>query len=405
VTKARPLATGGASIALAVLAVVLIGATLRPALTAVGPLLHPIGTDLGLAPVALGLLTSIPLLAFATVSPLVPLLTRRWGMDRTVLVATVVLTAAIVLRSLPGGQLTLWAGTALTGAAIAVGNVCVPALLKRDFPHEVPRMTAVYSTALGGTAALASGLAVPVADRYGWRVALGGWALLSLVTAVVLVSRRHGAPAVPRVVVPPTGDRTLWTSAVAWQVTGFMATQACTFYLLVTWLPTILVERGVDPVTSGWTLFLYQIVGLPAGLVAGAIMRGRADHRVLGVGVSAALALAVGGLLLVPAWTPGWVVLAGCSGGSSLVVALALIGERTRHAGDAARLSGMVQSVGYLLAIVGPLGAGWAVQLSSSWTPALVGVIVVAGIQLVLSLLVGRDRKVGPRPTAEVSAR
>jgi CP family cyanate transporter-like MFS transporter len=194
----------------------------------------------------------------------------------------------------------------------------------------------------------------------------------------------------------------MWSSAVAWQVTAFMATQATTFYLLVTWLPTIEVSRGVSPGIAGWHLFLYQLVGIPAGLVVTVFMRGRADHRLVGVAVSIPVVLGAAGLLLAPSWLLVWVVLAGLGGGSSLVVALALVGERVRSAGHTAQLSGMVQSIGYLLAVAGPLGAGLLFRLTAGWSATLVAVGAVAALQLVVALFVGRPRFTHPSDTRAV---
>ncbi|WP_375423094.1 MFS transporter [uncultured Friedmanniella sp.] len=188
----------------------------------------------------------------------------------------------------------------------------------------------------------------------------------------------------------------MWSSSVAWQVTAFMATQATTFYLLVTWLPTIEVSRGVSSTTAGWHLVLYQLIGIPAGLGVTAFMRARADHRLVGVAVSVPVLLGALGLLLAPSWLLVWVVLAGLGGGSSLVVALALVGERVRSARHTAQLSGMVQSVGYLLAVAGPLGAGLLFRLTAGWSSTLVAVAVVAALQAVVALFVGRPRFTHP---------
>ncbi len=376
-------------------AVLLIGANLRPAITAVGPLVDRIGADLDLRPSALGLLGSIPLFAFALVSPLVHQLSRRFGSDRLLVASTLLLAAATVLRSLPGGATSLWVGTILIGAFVAVGNVIVPAVIKRDFSSEVPRVTGLYSAMLGGTSAFASGLALPVADAAGWRVALGFWAVLSVIAALVWLPRMRGgvrgADPAPAVAGPTSR---MWTSPTAWQVTGVMATQATTYFMLVTWLPSIEIARGVDPVAAGWETFVYQIVGLVAGVVVTFFMRGRTDHRAVGVVISVFLIVGVAGMLVAPALSVLWIVLAGLSGGSSLVIALALVGERTRSTADAGRLSGMAQSIGYLLAVIGPAGAGLLFDATGSWTAPLLGVIAVTVVQIVVCLLAGRDRSI-----------
>ncbi|RYZ28955.1 MAG: MFS transporter, partial [Propionibacteriaceae bacterium] len=217
------------------LSLLVVAANLRPTLTALGPVLAQVGADTGLSPSALGLLGSVPLLAFAGVSPFVQLPSRRWGPDHTVFAATIVMLAATVVRSLPGQTVSLWAGTIALGAGIAVCNVLVPALVKRDFPGEVPLMTGAYTATLSLSAALASGLALPIADRGGWRVGIGVWALVGVLALVAWLPRlrRHGRDDAVPGPLPGAPERTgasVWRSPLAWQVTAFMGTQAIFFY-------------------------------------------------------------------------------------------------------------------------------------------------------------------------------
>ncbi|MGI3782328.1 MAG: MFS transporter [Janthinobacterium lividum] len=373
-----------------------VAANLRPTLTALGPVIALVGADTGLSPSTLGLLGSVPLLAFAGVSPFVQLPSRRWGPDRTVFGAMVVMLVATVVRSLPGPTVSLWAGTVALGAGIAVCNVLVPALVKRDFAREVPLMTGAYTATLSLSAALASGLSLPIADRGGWRLGIGVWALVGVLALVAWLPRlrRHGRDVAVTVAMPGAPARTgasVWRSPLAWQVTTFMGTQAIFFYLMVTWLPSIEVARGVTPVRAGWDLFLFQATGIAGGLLVSLAMRGRRDHRLAGAGVSVGMALSMLGLLLLPGLGVLWLVLAGLSSGASLVVALSLVAERSRSTADAAQLSGMVQSIGYLLGIIGPIGAGALFQATGGWGSTLVAVVGVNLVQLVVSLFAGRD--------------
>lgn len=400
-TTAAPATARGLSTLALGFSLLVVAANLRPTLTALGPVLGLVADDTGLSPSALGLLGSVPLLAFAGVSPFVQLLSRRWGPDHTVFAATAVMLLATVLRSLPGQTVTLWAGTIALGAGIAVCNVLVPALVKRDFPREVPLMTGAYTATLSLSAALASGLALPIGERGGWRVGIAVWSVVGVLALVAWLPRlrRHERDEpVPVAVTLPTADasrtgrgRSMWRSPLAWQVTAFMGTQAIFFYLLVTWLPSIEVARGVGPVAAGWHLFLFQATGIAGGLLVSLAMRGRRDYRVAGVALSAGMAVSMLGLLLLPDLDLLWLVLAGLSSGASLVVALSLVAERSRTTADAARLSGMVQSIGYLLGIIGPIGAGALFEATGTWGAVLVGVVVVNSVQLVVSLLAGRD--------------
>jgi hypothetical protein len=81
------------------LGIVLLAANLRSALTSVAPLIGQIRTDTGISNGVAGLLTILPLLAFGVLSPIVPWVARRFGMERMLLASLLVLAAGIMLRS------------------------------------------------------------------------------------------------------------------------------------------------------------------------------------------------------------------------------------------------------------------------------------------------------------------
>jgi len=386
-----------------VLGVVLVAAGMRPALTSVGPVLDRIGLDTGLGPTGLGLLGAVPLLAFAAVSPLVHRISRRRGIDATLLAALVLLVLGLAFRSTPG-PVPLWTGTMIIGTAIAVINVLLPAVVKRDFPGHVPRTTAGYTAVMNGVAAAASGLSVPLADLLpvGWRGALAVWATPALIAAVAwliriraLRDRARAAGALPRPV-QETPGRTVWRSATAWQVTLTMGLQSTIFYVLVTWLPAIETDRGISDVVAGLHLLIFQVAGMAAGLAVGSTLSRWRDQRAVGVIIAAGMIIAMTGILVVPAGIVLWVAIAGACSGTSIMLALSLIGLRTRTATQTARLSGMVQSAGYLMAAGGPVTAGLLHGLTGDWQAVLLLVIALAVGHGVAGYLAGRNRYTHP---------
>src|SRR5215213_11446207 len=144
-----------------VLGILLLAANLRPALTSVAPLIGEIRADTGVSNGVAGLLTTLPLLAFGLLSPAAPRLAFRFGVERALLASLLALAAGILVRS-ADAVVALFLGTAVLGAAIAVGNVLLPGIVKREFPGRAGLMTSVYSTALGVSAALAAGASVPI---------------------------------------------------------------------------------------------------------------------------------------------------------------------------------------------------------------------------------------------------
>jgi CP family cyanate transporter-like MFS transporter len=371
----------------------LLAANLRGALTAVGPLLETIRADLGLTAGEAGFIGTLPLLTFAAVSPQVPRLARRVGTDQLLWVALLALAVGIVLRSLPVTGL-LWVGTVLLGAAIAMGNVLLPSLIKRDFPDHVSAMTGVYTAVIGIMAATAAGVAVPLAGVLpgGWRTSLGCWAGFVLVALAVWTPRLSRKRVTP---VPGTGSAaTPWRSPLAWECAAFMALSACGFYTVLSWYPSILHSHGTSETTAGWLLFAYQLVGVLMSLVVPLLLTRTRDQRAVAA-VSSLLAMAgYLGLLLAPGLAVVWVLVTGVGAGALFFLALAFFSLRAADPRSSAALSGMGQSIGYLVAAVGPTAFGALHDATGGWRVPLSVLVGVAALHTVVGLRAGRDAHV-----------
>ncbi len=409
-----------------IVAVCLVAANMRPTITAIGPLLDQIGRDTGMALGTLGFITAVPLIAWAVVSPLAHGLSRRFGLSRVVLWALVLLAIGTAVRSLPGPATSLWIGTALIGVALAIANVLMPAAVKRDFSTaRLTAMMAVYTALLGGIGAVSSGVVVPLSHLAeggaGWRVALlvSGGALLPLAIVVwawaardagptrvdAVHSARRGAgmrardagPTRRGAGIPRRGTGILrrgtgvWTDPLAWLVALYMGLQSCAFYMLVTWLAAISTSIGRSAVQAGFDVMFYQLLSLVGSLVLPAVLRGRAQ-RWVPAAIPVLGAAGTVGLMLAPDAILVWVAALGLFGGLSLAMALTLLAQRARDHEAAAALSGMAQSVGYLLAAIGPVAFGAAHAASGGWLGSLLLLLAVMLGLIVTGVSVGRDR-------------
>jgi MFS transporter, CP family, cyanate transporter len=373
--------------------VFLVALSLRPALTAVGPVLPRIGADEQLGEGALGLLGTLPLLAFAAASPVVHRLSRRHGMERAVFVSLLILAASSVVRSYTG-QVGLWAGTVLIGASIAVGNVLVPVIIKRDYAGHVSRATGVYTAFITGGAAMASIVAVPIADAVDWRLSLAIWGGLAVLIAAIWLPRTLSpAPLPPPITSDDAARVSVWRQPMAWLVTGFMGLQSTSFYLLVNWLPTIEISTGISERTTGVHLFLFQVFGLIGGLSIPRLMKHPTSQRAGAVTASIPILVALLGLLLAPGLALVWAIVAGLGQGAALVAALTLISIRGRTHHETTQLSGMAQAVGYLLAAGGPVLAGFLTEHTGSWDTTLIVFAALSLVQITLGVAAGRDTR------------
>ncbi|THJ66753.1 CynX/NimT family MFS transporter [Arthrobacter echini] len=395
----RRMPVDSARLGAAFIGVLLIAVNLRVSFISVGPVLENISADLGLSSPAAGLLTGLPLIAFAAFSPVAPGFAARLGLDRALWLSLLILAAGIVLRSLPVPGL-IWAGTALIGVAIAFLNVLLPSLVKRDFPLRVSQVTGIYTAAQATMAAIGAAVVVPVAQTSpaGWRLALGIWVGVALIAMAVLLPWMYrGDQGAVRSAAPELAYRSPWASALGWQVTVFMGLQSIGYYVLMAWLPTIERSRGVPASTAGFHLSVFLLISVFASLAAGWVLHRGRDQRLVAATTSALMVATFLGLAFAPGLTLLWVVLGSIGCGSLIVVALSLFSLRSVNFSQAASLSGMAQSVGYGLAAVGPVLFGALRDLSGDWTLPLV---VTAGIMVVLTflaVLAGRDRVIGLR--------
>ena len=376
--------------------IVLIALNLRPTLAALGPLVSDIRLDTGLSNAALGLLTTLPLLAFGVVSTLTSLLTRRWGLEGTLGFALLLLAAGTLLRVIPTVP-ALFGGTLLLGIAIAFGNVLLPSLVKRDFPERTGLMTSVYSSAMGIGATVGAGSSIPLAEGLGlgWRWTLGAWALLALIAFVVWLPqlRDRTLPRYAGSLADALKD--LGRSRLAWSVALFMGLQSLSFYVMLAWLPEILQGRGASAGYAGWMLALSQGTGILGTLLFPTWAERLRDQRRIVWALAGLETVALVGLLF-PGTTlaPLWVGLLGFALGGTFGLSLLFIVLRTTDPETATELSGMAQSIGYLLASVGPALFGWVHDLTAGWIVPLVGLMAVVVAKLLAGLGAGRPQEV-----------
>ncbi len=373
--------------------IVLIGANLRAPLTSVGALIPIIRDDLGVSNALVGTITTIPLLAFALVSPFVPKIANRFGMERTILVSMVILIIGIILRSMTG-VITLFSGTMLIGVGIAFGNVLIPGLIKMSFPLKIGLITGFYAVSMNLFGALASGLSIPISHigNLGWQGALGAWFILVLIAIIMWLPQLKGEAALPKFDTNNAVKKTnMWKSKTAWQVTIFMGLQSLMFYTILTWLPEILKLNGYSLGASGWMLSLMQFALIPMTFIVPLLADKLPDQKKLSILVGSLFTLGILGLLQGdPVVIVISVLLLGIAAGSAFSLSMMFFTLRTKDGHDASELSGMAQSFGYLLAATGPILFGGLHDLTGSWSVPLMVLVVVGVIILIAGTLAAR---------------
>ncbi|MFD4929828.1 CynX/NimT family MFS transporter [Peribacillus butanolivorans] len=385
-------------IGLLIIGIILLGANLRAPLTSVGPLVTTIRDNLGISNTLSGSLTTLPLLAFALLSPFAPKLARRFGMELTLFISLILLTVGIGIRSI-GGVTTLFLGTILIGLAIAIGNVLLPSLIKHNFARNIGLMTGIYAVSMNLCGAIGSGISIPISSLsgLGWAGALGCWGILSLITVFFWM---------PQLKKPFKSDKNeqtvqkvkninLWRSGLAWQITLFMGLQSFIFYTVITWMPEILEQKGLNADEAGWMLSIMQLAVIPITFIV-PILAGRLQsQRLLVVPPVIFLIVGIFGILYGSTLLiPVCMILIGVGVGTIFSLSMMFFSLRTQSTHEATELSGMAQSFGYLLAAVGPVLFGGLHDITHSWTIPLLMLILVSALIFIVGMRAGKNEYV-----------
>jgi MFS transporter, CP family, cyanate transporter len=383
-------------------ALLLAAVNLRLAVAAVSPVLGQIRHTTGLSSAGGGLLTGVPVFCFGLAAFAAPRLIRRFSMGPLLSIALVVVVGGCALRLVPSVSM-LFVGTVVLGIGIAVGNVLVPTLIKRDFPVQRVLMTALYSVALSGGASLAAGLTVPIEHALGvdWRGAIALWGTVAVVAVLVWTPHVRAEHADRGGNTDGTPVHGLWRDPLAWCVSGFMGLQAFGFYATLSWLPTIFESHGMSAAHAGWLLSFTAFAGMFSALVTPALERRVSHKSLLVVGCVALCAAGYTGLLIAPTAAPYlWCALLGAGQGAPLALALGYIVNRAPDSNHAAHLSTMAQGFGYLIASAGPFAAGALHGIDDSWTLPLIMLLISLVPMLFTGLVASESRLVLAPPVA-----
>ncbi|MDP9850224.1 CynX/NimT family MFS transporter [Streptosporangium lutulentum] len=392
-TRGRTGESTGSLAWLLVLGIVLAALNLRTAVTSVGPVLDHISSGLGMSGVGVGLLTTLPVLIFATVGSVTPALSRRTGEHRLLLISLIVLGAGLLLRSMVDSAGVFLFSSALALSGGAVGNVLIPSLIKRHFPGRTGTMTTVYTTALAVGTMLAAAATVPIerAADGNWHVALGVWAALAAVAAIPWLALSRSEPERDSAS-GGLSPRTLVRSKLAWSVAAYFGTQSMVAYIMFGFLPKILIDGGYTTGQAGLVLGIFTAIGIPVSLVVPWVASKFSDQLPLVAAFVALYTVGFLGLWLAPA-SLAWIfaLLVGVGMGS-FPLALTMLALRTRTSEATAALSAFGQSVGYLIAGAGPLLVGMLYESTGGWTTPFLLLLAVVAVQLAAGWYAGRSR-------------
>lgn len=389
--------------------VLALGYNLRGAITSLPPVFPELQGSLGLSSATVSILAATPVIVFGVVSGFSANLARRAGEERVLLGACVLLIIGLIARGAAPGAL-LFPGTIACSAAIAVMNVLLSSLIKRRWPERAGFLIGLYITALSAGAIVGSLVSVPLWQATSGSVALTlGWlaAPAALATLLWLPQLRSaprpasrasaGQPGQPGQAgrsAPASHARVaVHRHAITWHVTIFMGMQSLLYYATLSWLPTMLRDRGESASGAGDLLALMGVGNLAVSLLVPMAAQRMRSQVTLVAPTVIAIAGGLAALLYAPlGGAPAWALILGAGQNAALALAIFFTAARAPHAVAAASLSSLAQAVGYLLASAGPLEVGLLHSATGSWTVPVTVLFVLCGVMFVAGLLAARPR-------------
>lgn len=386
-----------------IIGVILTSICLRGPIASVGSLIESMEMDLGVTKGYLGFITTLPLLVFAASSLLIPGIANRIGHTRILIVGMLVLATGCYVRSIDG-YIVVLIGTFLVGIGISVGNVLISAIIKDNMPLKIGLATGIYLCFQNLSATAAAGFSYPVSEGFawGWRNVLACWAVPGILAALAwiifgLYNKKNGHGSSFDPVVRPEKAAILWKSKLAWCITIVMGVQSVCYYVITAWLPSILEASNMDFETAGYVASMFQLFALPSTFIAPIIIA-HTRNKTMPATVSGIFYII--GIFIIMSANSIPVILIGLlflasGGGASFAWVVAIIAIVSKDSKEATRLSGMAQSIGYLMAAVAPTLAGVLFDIQGSWIPVMVMVIAMSLLIMIFSIATGNILKKG----------
>lgn len=377
-----------------IIALFIASLNLRPAINSIGPLINSLRDDLGMSAFMVSLLTSIPVFCMGVFSPLAVKLGARYGVERIIGYALILIGFGTMLRLFSNTSIFLIITAFFAGIGIAAMGPLLSGFIKRYFPEKVPTMISIYTFALSIGAALGSAFSIPLQNALNsWKTSLAVWALLALLAIpvwwmFVIFRIRNSSIEIK----PTQSDKLPWTSQKAWLITLSFGLMSMLFYSITTWLPPIVKNLGYSEVYAGNVLTIFAMVQIPVSLFVPIILK-KYPSRLQWL-LTASLLELIGFLMLIFSFQP-WIaaIFLGIGAGTLFTINLLLPIEASKNSQDAVSWSAMTQSVGYVIGSIGPMLLGKVYDISGSFVFSVIGMMIIVLIMMCIQYIGVAERK------------
>ena len=376
-------------------AMILLATNMRAPIVALGSIAPVVQAALDISETQIGWLGAVPMLTFAIGALISPSIGKRFGLENTLIVMIGLLTVGMIIRTVFPTWIGFLVGTLMLTLAIGFANTLAAPVIKQRTPKHIPLITGLFSLVMTVTAGVVAGVVLPLSEQVGWQWALGGWSLLGIFAIVIWIflRLRLGSSSHQAADIPTAGhsDISMWRTPFAWQIAVFMGLQSLLFYTVASFLPSIWLSKGLPAVQAGQMNSVFQFMA-PISILSltWLINRGRPIQAlaVLAAVLNVIGVLGVSYLSTDLAWLWSGLMGIGCS--AIFTLSMILFSLRTYTTNQSSELSGMAQSVGYLIAFFGPLGTGWLHEATGNWDVPLFIMLILMVVNVVIAWMVSR---------------
>jgi len=360
---------------------------LRAPITSLPPIIQDLTAIFHISGGFAGFLTSIPVLCFGLLTPLIGFLMKNIRLETTIFLTLAGIALGTFVRS-AGGINAIVAGTAIIGVALTAGNIAGLLVIGREFPHRINAMTGLYVFGMSWGAMGTMALTAPLSLAIGWRPALALPALLALVAIALwlavgfheykenrILMQLQNHPEEPAATSSQTEAATASSASsvmklpLVWVLSAAFAAHTFLFYGITAWLPVYLTQSiQMSDATAGVAASLFQFMGL-LGCFGLPLLAGtqRFSTRILFLIVTLSWAATAVGLWTAPRLWGVWVAFGGIGGGGGFTVIFSMIMRYAKDLNENRSISTVVQTMGYIIAAISPFAIGHLHDASGNW--------------------------------------
>ena len=374
------------------LGIIFLGMILRTPITSVGAIIGPLKNLLEINNTVAGLITTIPLIAFAIFSPFVAKISNKIGLEKTLYLAAIVTSIGLLLRFYINTSV-FFVTTFIIGVGLTVGNVLLPGLTKKYFPENLGVMTGFYAVVMNVSASVAAGVSYPIlssnigGEKFSTGLAVNIWLIVSILNIVIYAIITKNSKS-ERIEDKKYGGKGYLTSLKMWSVMLSMGLQSALFYCSVSWFAEIMISKGFTPSEAGLLLSISQFAQFPSTFLVPVLAEKIKNKLIIPIFITLGYVASLIGMVYIQgnfALMTIYIVLFALAGGGSFSYVMYLFSAKSKNEEEAADISGLAQAGGYWLAAIFPPLLGY-VRDVLNWDVAIYILIMTASL-LFITLL------------------